>query len=320
MSKRTSDHSDDSNRAQKQTKTSEWATLTLSPLSTFLKHKKALVVVKETQSLKEVMELLQKENILSVPVVENDDPSKFAFVDVLDIAGFVLATWRKLSVHLDERHFPTKEFFDTPIGVVVNFSHINKPVLIDEDKTIADAINLFKSPSTYFRLHRIGVVSAKGVLVNIISQSDIVRFAAQNLSHLENANEKLSTFSGLIRSPIMVPIDSPFSEALETLYKNKISGLALVDQEFRLSGNLSASDLRGMNSLAFDFFNGSTLQFLIKGTKATMKRTQSVVPDTTFGEVIQLLSEEKIHRAYIYTPHGFPSGFVSLIDVIVRLH
>lgn len=96
------------------------------------------------------------------------------FLDVLDIAGFVLATWRKLSVHLDERHFPAKEFFHTHIGDLVSmftsffclylfnlghanqtyrldFSHMNKPVLIDEDKSIADAINLFKSPSTYFR-------------------------------------------------------------------------------------------------------------------------------------------------------------------------
>lgn len=75
-----------------------------------------------------------------------------------------------------------------------------------------------------------------------------------------------------------------------------------------------------MNLFAFDFFNGSTMQFLIKGTKSAMKRTQSVSPDATFGEVIQLLCDEKIHRVYIYSPHGFPTGFVSLIDVIVRLH
>jgi CBS domain-containing protein len=42
----------------------------------------------------------------------------------------------------------------------------------------------------------------------------------------------------------MVQIDAPFVDTLDTLFKNRISGLALVDQEFRLSGNLSASDLR----------------------------------------------------------------------------
>jgi len=71
---------------------------------------------------------------------------------------------------------------------------------------------------------------------------------------------------GLIHSPIMIRIDSTFVDALDRLYKNRISGLALVDHEFKLSGNLSASDLRGMNPSAFDFFTGSTLQFLAKGT------------------------------------------------------
>jgi CBS domain-containing protein len=42
----------------------------------------------------------------------------------------------------------------------------------------------------------------------------------------------------------MLPVSTPFAEALETLFKNRISGLALVDHEFKLSGNLSASDLR----------------------------------------------------------------------------
>jgi hypothetical protein len=42
----------------------------------------------------------------------------------------------------------------------------------------------------------------------------------------------------------MVPITTPFAEALETLFRNRVSGLALVDHEFKLSGNLSASDLR----------------------------------------------------------------------------
>jgi len=160
----------------------------------------------------------------------------------------------------------------------------------------------------------------KKKLINVISQSDIIKFAAKHVSHLEIANKPLSSFSGLIRTPIMIPIDSPFSEALETLFKNKISGLALVDQEFRLSGNLSASDLRGMNSLGFDFFNGSCLQFLVKGTKPIMKPTQSVNSETTFGEVVQILTEEKIHRIYITSSTGFPTGFVSLIDAIVRLH
>ena len=83
----------------------------------------------------------------------------------------------------------------------------------------------------------------------------------------------------------MVRVDSNFSDALEILYKNRISGIALVSYDFKLSGNLSASDLRVSNTLtknpqlctnqpqkglspsSFKFFGGSVLQFMAKGTK-----------------------------------------------------
>lgn len=94
-------------------------------------------------------------------------------------------------------------------------------------------------------------------LVNVISQSDIVAFAAKHLPLLDEvlrdlirivahakSGRELSDDPGLIRSPIMLTLETPFAEALETLYRNRVSGLALVDHEFKLSGNLSASDLR----------------------------------------------------------------------------
>jgi hypothetical protein len=39
---------------------------------------------------------------------------------------------------------------------------------------------------------------------------------------------KLGLMSGLIRTPLMVRIDSPFVDALECLCKNKISGMAAI--------------------------------------------------------------------------------------------
>lgn len=64
MSKRSSDHYDDSNRSQKQSKPSEWATLVRSPLSVLLKHKKELISVKETSTLQHVMEVCFIFNII----------------------------------------------------------------------------------------------------------------------------------------------------------------------------------------------------------------------------------------------------------------
>ncbi len=49
-------------------------------------------------------------------------------------------------------------------------------------------------------------------------------------------------------------IDTDFADALRILFDNKVSGIALVDHEGRLSGYLSASDLRVRISIVISCF------------------------------------------------------------------
>jgi len=244
----------------------------------------------------------------------------YGFVDVLDIAGYVLATWKNLSSHLEDLHFPSEPFFTAPILDVINFSEIDVPIFIDEEKSISDLIKLFRNHVYFYRLHRVAV-TRNGDIVDVISQSDVVSFTASNIDHfpLQKSNMEIGLIQGFYHSPIMIRIDASFVDALERLYKNRISGLALVDHEFKLSGNLSASDLRGMNPSAFDFFTGSVLQFLAKGTSSFSKQTLSVGPGNTFGEVVQYLAKQRVHRLYVTTQNGNPLGLVTLFDVISRL-
>eukprot|EP01126_Amoeba_proteus_P018493 TRINITY_DN1944_c0_g1_i1.p1 TRINITY_DN1944_c0_g1~~TRINITY_DN1944_c0_g1_i1.p1 ORF type:complete len:224 (-),score=34.67 TRINITY_DN1944_c0_g1_i1:298-969(-) len=222
---------------------------------------------------------------------------------------------------MDTTHFPTTQLFATSVKEIIDYSRVNPAVYIDENTSLAKLIGTFKDPHNYLRLHRVAVTNADGDVINVISQSDIISFVYRNLDRFPpwKKNLNLGSMSGLIRSPIMVRVDSPFYETLEVLCKNKISGLALVDEEFKLCGNISASDLRGLNPLAFDFFSGSTLQFLCKGTDSKLKVTQALEMSNTFEETIRVLAEQKIHRVYITSDKGYPVGFVTLIDVIIRL-
>jgi len=278
------------------------------------------IVLSDTECVGSAMDILATNNLLSLPVVSEEKKEFYGFVDVLDIAGFILARWKKVSVSLERTHFPTEPIFNADIMDVINYSNINSPLYIKETDTVEDAIKLFCAPKTFYRVHRVAVQNQNGKVINVLSQSDLIYFASQN-KHLfpaELVNLKIGMLTGLIRTPIMVRIDAPFSDALETLFSNRISGLALVDHEFKLCGNFSASDLRGMNAFGFDFFNGSTLQFLIKGTSAQPKRPESVQTEDTFGEVLSLLERSKLHRVYITDNFAHPIGFISLIDLIVR--
>eukprot|EP01125_Pyxidicula_operculata_P004112 TRINITY_DN1594_c0_g1_i2.p1 TRINITY_DN1594_c0_g1~~TRINITY_DN1594_c0_g1_i2.p1 ORF type:complete len:248 (+),score=37.64 TRINITY_DN1594_c0_g1_i2:63-806(+) len=207
--------------------------------------KKGLIYVDRRITVEEVLKILEKENILSVPVVDEEKKEFYGFVDVLDIAGFILDTWKKQSYHLDDVHFPSDPFFKSPIIDVLNYSEVDYPVYIEEDASVANLISIFRDPKNYYRLHRCAVTQ-NGDVVNVVSQSDVIAFVAKHIDLFpsEKKDMQIGLIKGFIRSPIMIRLDSRFSDALERLYKNRISGLALVDHEFKLSGNLSASDLR----------------------------------------------------------------------------
>jgi len=302
---------------------SPWQTLIRSTtIKDICKEKAKLVVLSDKATLNEAMESLQANNILALPVV-NDARKKFrGFVDVLDIAGFVFDSWKKTSVGLTQHHFPSKAVFDTKIVDVVNYSNVDYPVFIDLNDTVEDAIDLFCNPKALFRLHRLAVTE-KGKVVNILSQSDLIYWADANSDSIkaETRNLPVSGITGLIRVPISLRVDTPFSEALETLFRNRISGLALLDHQFKLCGNLSASDLRGMNALGFDFFNGSVLQFLVKGTDTGKpKVVTQIKPEDTFAEVLSTFTRDKVHRLYITDREEHPIGFISMIDIIARFN
>jgi len=109
----------------------------------------------------------------------------------------------------------------------------------------------------------------------------------------------------IIHSPIMLPVDSSIADALLSLCNNKVSGIALVDSEFKLIGNISASDLRGIDPTCFEFFTGSILQFLtVQGSGA--KPTKYVKENTPFKDILTTVVENAIHRIFVTTDAGFP--------------
>jgi len=118
----------------------------------------------------------------------------------------------------------------------------------------------------------------------------------------------------------LISIDTPFVDALETLFCHRISGLALIDQEYHISGNFSVGDLRGMKPYGFEYFTGSVLQFLAKGTSSRGPiGTIQVDEYTTFGEVVKLLDEQHLHRVFVSDGSNHPLGQISLGDILVKL-
>jgi len=258
---------------------------------------------------------MNEEDILSVPVVSQKGEFK-GFVDVLDFAGLILTEWKRLSVEMIDSAFPDHQFFDRPVQDVLNYSKVNYPVFVNASDSVDALIKTFRAPRTANRLHRVAVLDGN-TMVDVISQTDVIKFVSDNVQYFpeEKANKTISDMK-LAKAALMVAVDATFSDALLTLWNNKVSGIALVDCEFKLCGNLSASDLRGIDPMCFSFFCGSTLQFLAKQTTGGPKPTKAVSDTATLSEVIHELVTNHIHRVFVVSSTGYPTGVISLIDVL----
>jgi len=266
---------------------------------------------------------LKENNILSAPVIEN---KKFiGFVDVLDIVGLTLATYREnLSLFFEnsaKAKFVESEFFKKPVTAALNFSEVDTTVCVSDALSVYDVVKVFIDPRRRNRLHRVAVVNydepQHPSIVNVLSQSDLIALAVANLHLFPDSliSQPLSSL-GVIHGTLMCRIDSPFVDTLEVLYRNRVSGVALVDQDGHISGNLSASDLRGLSAKSFQYFNTSTMLFMVKGTKSDFGPPISVGYDTSLGDALKKLREYKIHRLFVADTSEHIQGMISLGDLI----
>ena len=130
-------------------------------------------------------------------------------------------------------------------------------------------------------------------------------------------------------------------EAFKIICDNQVSGIAIVDSNGKLVGNISASDLRVIffilfvSFFFFDFFlflvqqqvgyDGKLMSKLLLSVqdfaKLIPKNTDFPGPycvrkTATVYDVVEIIRESRTHRVYVVDDEKHPIGVISLIDII----
>jgi len=271
---------------------------------------RAVITVPKELTVRQTLELFKKENILSAPVV-NDKLKFLGFVDVLDLVALVV----KLASRTEATTVLPAEFFDRGIETAINLSERNPCESIPDNQTIADLIERFCDVISCGSLHRVAVLdsSEDGLVYGILTQSDVVSFITENLTKFDlKANEALrSPLNQLFRDHVeTVNQKQTLLEALALLDLHRIQGLAVVDDSFKLIGNISASDLRGTDPDSLKNALWRPVLGLVKHNPVSCNA------GSTLGEVLRLIKTEKVRRVYVTNDTGHPVGMVSLGDII----
>lgn len=182
-------------------------------------------------------------------------------------------------------------------------------ITVDVDDCMLDAMKLLRENDI-----RMLPVLKGGNLAGIVTDRDLKRASASDATTLE-AHELLYIIANIkieeimTRDPITVPFDFTVEEAAETLLKNKISGMPVIDHEGKVVGTITQTDIfRVVMSLTGVGKRGVHFAFRLEDRPGSIKEVADVIRRHG-ARMTSILS------SYERAPEGYRNVFFRIYDV-----
>jgi CBS domain-containing protein len=278
--------------------------------------------------------LMAKENILSCPVYDKELQAFVGFVDYLDLTSLVVGIVQHImeedfssveSIALldnDERHklvirakeaYNQKKLFD-----IAGLSKLDPFKPIPKGATLYQAVQVLAEMG----VHRVPIQNDEQKLEAILSQSAVVDFLFNNLDKF-STKTKLPIKSFVTPRTVHTVHEKAVAfEAFESMIKNKVTAVGVADDEGKLTGVISSTDLRmiGPHAHSIATLFHSAREFVEKAqdiNKWTLLPVVTVALDETLGIAIEKMQDNFVHRVFVVEDDK-PVGVISMKDVLLQ--
>jgi CBS domain-containing protein len=267
---------------------------------------------------------LSSANVLSAPVWSEETKKYTGFLDMRDLVSSVVFIAEHAS------NCQTKTLADLFVNAkwvggaftVTYLSRRNPFRSVKASDSLATVLELLskKGPG---RMKRVAVVDEAGKIVNIVSQTTLVAYlSSQIASHHLYVGKTVEELHLGSAPPISIQEQAPAIEAFKLMDTKQITGLAIVDAQGKLVGNISARDLK-IFIKHIDFGKlvqpvGEFVKHLRQFALDIKSPTITVFGSAKFELVIGKLAATKVHRLFVVDDetHFRPLRVISLADVL----
>jgi len=314
-----------------------------------------VVTVFSTERLLDVIQVLFKFKIGSVPVVTQSDqteekqtavfdfwidqgPKKegvfLGFVDMVDILAYLVAALPENQEHKKEAlDLAGRSLLESPIVNVINFGRKDKAVPISQSHPVAEALQYFGKGT-----HRVLLFNEHKILSGLSSQSDLIRLLHHRFEkgELQSVNFKFDK-SILVRATVqsILPTDSVL-QAIGKLGSGSLGTVAIVDAHGSLVGQFSASEVgyafavgkREESDISkeeilrtmFGHLDLPVRDYLAKFHPQSLK-PEIIIPDISLQQVCKLMTEGNSKQLWVTNDatSKVPIGVLTQTDVCRRL-
>jgi len=260
---------------------------------------KALYVAQATDDIQQVLNILNTNNILSVPIFSAD--KVLGILSVMDIAVFL--TWGS-DVLTQHRSLSMRA------GDILGFWSSTKDVfsLYPDDFPLLRIMEPFSNGS-----HRVLVTT--GNTFNVLSQTDVVKYLFNNLSEFQTISQKSLHDLGIKEKPVIsLDYTQNAINGFRKMIESKVQAVAIVENQ-KLTENLSGSDLRGLTPDKLSLLYTPVRQFL-QTHRGVIRPAITISIQSTLEQAMKIIISNSIHRLWITNDQGEPKGCLSLTDII----
>jgi len=273
---------------------------------------------------------LIKHGFLSVPVLQKRGSKYYGSVDLLDIVHNVIDTFGKSKLESSEDYWELvrgdEEFQDRFINKIMVYPLSRR----NPFHPITKGYSLFAVMELLARehgLHRVPIIDnyEHRRLIGMITQSHLVKFLFDNLELMgEKKNKPLNLVPEIFKEVASVRDDANAIDSFKIMIEKAISGVAVVDSNGKLTGNISARDLKAISTDGRMFWRlfETNKNFLAKVKQTDKERPSRVVfvkQSDTLETAIKLLAEHQLHHIFLVDEHSKPIGVISLKDILLQI-
>jgi CBS-domain-containing membrane protein len=202
--------------------------------------------------------------------------------------------------------------------LLLDLSRRNRFHPVKQEDSLFDVVKILVNR----HIHRVPVLGANGKVVNIISQSTVASVMNDHLKNCSDATVAIRDLDLGTKEVLSVPMDTKAMSVFRIMDNKKLSGVAVVDENGRLVGNTSGSDLKlFLKSMSHDLLQKPIFEYLkdIRMESVDIRHTTFTINATnTLSVVIGKFAATRAHRLFVANDEtGFlPERVVAISDLL----
>eukprot|EP00003_Mantamonas_plastica_P020218 TRINITY_DN3268_c0_g1_i1.p1 TRINITY_DN3268_c0_g1~~TRINITY_DN3268_c0_g1_i1.p1 ORF type:complete len:313 (-),score=111.13 TRINITY_DN3268_c0_g1_i1:26-934(-) len=275
-----------------------------------------IVTVKTSDNIDHLLRTLSESHVSACPVV-NKEGEVQGVVDMMDVVHYiakVLPNEEELSAdQLGSLEIAGRAIALELVEDIMNASGADPYIPVYLESTANEVVSFFAAGT-----QRCPVLDHEDKLVNIVAQSDVVKvLAKEGKGHIKLSGDKTIKELNLHKTSKLIHCHegTTVMKAISRIDRKGVHGLAIIDQDKKLTGTFSSADLESILKDDLPNLTMGVVEFLEKYSPDSLN-VSVLQEDSTLADALELFATSNVHRLWVLDEDYKPEGVVSMSDIM----